>query len=242
MKFLKKHSGLLYVLLSAVMLLFTLLAYHDMQVAEGVGHYFALKAGNADRVPFDLAADLVRMVGILFFLLLSTVLTGHKGSASFFRLLSVWAALMPMVSMGALVSLTEGFGSELWKITLQESGLAESFWWGELELERLLLIWIPMLCMLAAGLASAGQKVMVRWYKVCFAAAGVLVAVILIFPGLLAVWQFFICYLLLLCCFDMWERLQVCFPQWEYWGLCLFGLMWLRGIYRLWELLSVSHV
>lgn len=242
MKLLRKHSGLLYVLLSVMILLLTAWAYHDMQTAEGVGLYFALKAGNADRMPFDIAADFVRMGGILFFLIAACVLTGHKGSAAFFRLLSVWAALMPMVSMGALVPLTEGFGSKLWKTSLEESRLVDSFWWGETELKSILLIWIPMICMLVAGLISAGHRVMALRYKVCLGIAGILVVMIFTFPGLFAVWQFFLCYLLLLICFDLWERLKDCCPEWEKWSMCLFGLMWLRGIYRMLELLSVSHV
>lgn len=242
MKLMKKHSGFLYVLLSAIMLLLNVLAYHDMQTAEGVGLYFALKAESADRIPYDIAADLIRMGGILLFLILPCLLTGHKGSAAFFRLLSVWAALMPVVSMGALVPLTEGFGSGLWKMSFEESGIVTKFWQGETELEQILLIWIPMLCLLAAGLAAAGQKVMMRWYKVCFWIACLLLVMILVFPGLLAVWQFFLCYLFLLCCFDLWERLQACYPEWEIPALCLSGLMWLRGVYCLLELLSVSHL
>lgn len=242
MKRWKKYSGFCYILFSVIMLLLCLLAYHDMQTAEGVGLYFALKAGNSSRLPFDIAADVVRMGSILLFLILSCVCTGHKGCGVFFRLLSVWVALMPMVSMGALVPLTEGFGGQLWTLSLKESRIVDSFWWGETEFGVLLLLWLPMLCMLAAGLVSSGQKLMLRWYKVCLAAVVLLLVMILMFPGLFAVWQFLVCYALLLCCFDMWERLQEGSVEWRKWSILLFALMWLRGVWRMLELLSVSHV
>lgn len=240
--FWKKYSKLIFLLVSAISLLLYLFAYHDMQTAEGVGLYFAIRMNQADKVPFDFAADVVRMGGTLLLLLLPCLLQKHRGTDSFWRLLSAWMALMPVVSMAELIPLFDRTRGNLWKISLEESGLWESFWVGDLELARLLLIWLPWMCVMMAGLALAKHKVILRWYKVVWGIAIFLLVMLSVFPGLLAVWQFAVLYLVLLVVFDLWERLLECYPKAQLCGMCLFGLLWFRGIYRLLELMSASHI
>ena len=54
--------------------------------------------------------------------------------------------------------------------------------------------------------------------------------------------NYFVRYLLLIYGFALWEQLYETKPQYEGWGWLIFGILGLRGIYIMAELMSVYHV
>lgn len=196
------------------------LAIHDMQFAEGVGLYFALKAGK-DRLLFDLSVDGLAAAALLFLVTLPCLLLKRGGMTVRLRFLLAFLSFMPTLSMAYLIHL------------MQEE--------AEIALNQPVFVLqtvLPLLCLLAAGVAiPQGEKVWKRWYSRCCAGAVLLFAAALLVPNLQQLLYFFIVYLLLFVCFDLWERLWLKYPALNTWGWILFGGLALRAFYVLSEVL-----
>lgn len=196
------------------------LAIHDMQFAEGVGLYFALKA-EKDRLLFDLSVDGLAAAALLFLVTLPCLLLKRREMTVRLRFLIAFLAFMPTLSMAYLIHLMQ----EEAEITLSSP-------------VYVLQTILPLLCLLAAGGAvSQGEKVWKRWYSLCCAGAVLLFAAALLVPNLQQLLYFFIVYLFLLICFDLWERLWLKYPALNTWGWIFFGGLALRAFYVLSEVL-----
>lgn len=232
-------------ILAAAAFFLALAAIHDMQTAEGVGLYFALKRGS-DRLPYDLAADAVAAFGLLIAILVPAFVLRHKGIASIYRLLAAFLAFMPRLSMAYLLdpfSADTEFSIEGILPVLQ-------------TIAPLVCVLAPALCLAgrsasagegtqAGASASAGEvaqaggreNVWRRWYSLCGLAAALMLAAALIFPALQQLCSFLLSYLLLLVCFDLWERLYARYPALNRWGWILFGGLGFRAVYVLAEVM-----
>lgn len=200
-----------------VMAVFTI---HDMQFAEGVGLYFALKA-EKDRLLFDVSVDGLAAAALLFLVTLPCLLLKRREMTARLRFLIAFLAFMPALSMAYLIHPMQ----EETEITLSSP-------------VYVLQMILPFLCLLAAGVAiSQGEKVWKRWYSLCCAGAALLFAAALLVPNLQQLLYFFIVYLLLLICFDLWERLWLKYPALNTWGWILFGGLFLRAFYVLSEVM-----
>lgn len=216
-----------------------LVAYHDMQTADGVGLYLAMKAGAESRLPYDVLCDVLRLAGLLAMLVISCVLTRNKNLSSFSRLLFAWLAFMPIFSMAEVLHFPD---EAILHMSFAESGLWEHFQIGESELLATFCVWIPMICLLFAANRLSGNKIREKWYLPVVAVQMISAGAILIMPGWASLFREVICYLLLLMCFDLWEKWLHENVQLQKWSSALFGLMWLRGIWRLMELMSVKII
>lgn len=226
---LQKYDNWIAGLLALANLAFATAALHDMQTAEGVGLYFALKQGT-DRLPFDLSVDMTALLGLLCLTLLPCVLLRHGNVVGFCRLLIGFLAFMPALSMAYLLNplgAEEIFSPELFLSVLQ--------------------IPIPFLGLLAAALAlgddAAGESggldgsAWKRWYSLCCLAAVLLAAGAFCQPSLQPLFVFVLTYLLLIVSFDLWERLFMRYPALNLWGWALFGGLELRAVYVLAEIM-----
>ena len=190
---------------------FVVSTLHEMQKAEGIGLYWALKAGM-ERGGFDIAVDVAAALSLLLLTGLPCLILGYRSISAFFRFLIGFVAFMPRISMAYLIHLFD-------------SGLRT------VSCDRLLFVLqtvIPFGCVLLAAV-SAGEKPWKKWYTVCCAAAAVLGVVS-------AVWESeafgaVVTYLLLLVCFDLWERLINQNPKFAGLRWILFGGMWIRAVY-----------
>lgn len=190
---------------------FVMSTLHEMQKAEGIGLYWALKAGM-ERGGFDIAVDVAVALALLLLTGLPCLILGYRSVSAFFRFLIGFVVFMPRISMAYLIHLFD-------------SGLLT------VSYDRLLFILqtvIPFGCVLLAAVA-AGEKPWKKWYTVCCVAAAVLGVVS-------AVWESeafgaVVTYLLLLVCFDVWERLINQNPKFAGLSWILFGGMWIRVVY-----------
>lgn len=170
MKTAEKHwEKWIYMLISIGAFAMVLAAVHDMQTAQGIGLYFAMLAGNENRMIFDILTDglAVGITGLL--LLVPCLVSGHRSIGSFLRLFSAFMAFMPILDFSVMIHLFDGKG-----------GFPA---WGELL-------------------------------------------------------RFVIIYLLLLWCFNRWEKWYQKVPGLDKWGWILFGCFWLRGLYRIIVIMS----
>lgn len=202
-------------------------AVHDMQLAEGVGLYFALKLGK-ERLLFDIIVDILAASGLLLLISLPCLFLKHRKMEALLRFLLVFLSFMPALSMAYLLH------------PLQ----AEAEISIELSASVLQMV-LPFLCLLAvtvqasssAALSAVTEKSWKRWYSVCCAGAAILFAVTLFIPSLQQLFYFILIYLLLLICFDLWERLYLKYPSLDTWGRILFGGLTFRAFYVLSEVL-----
>lgn len=198
---------------------FVVSTMYEMQKAEGVGLYFALKAGM-ERGGFDVAVGVAAALALLLFTGLPCLILRHRSVCAAFRFFVCFTALMPRLSMAYLLHV---FASGVRTVS-----------YG-----RLLFIIqtvIPFGCVLLAVLAT-GEKPWKKWYTVCCAAAAALSAVS-------AVWESealgaVITYLLLLICFDVWERVLKLYPTFVNFSWIIFGGMWIRTVYSMLYIKSI---
>lgn len=186
---------------------------HQMQTSEGVGLYYALKAGM-DREGFDVAVDVIIALALLMLVGLPCLILRHCERGAFLRFLVAFLAFMPRLSTAYLV---HWFDASTWIVDHQ----------NQMSVLRTV---IPFGCVLLAAV-SVYEKPWKRWYTgFCLA------AVVLGAGG--GFWETellgaVMTYLLLLVCMDAWERLLKLCPKLKEWNWILTGGLWLRAIYCL---------
>lgn len=247
--------------LAAATLLFACLTFHDMQTSEGIGLYFAMRAGAQNRKIFDFLADGARMLCLWAAVFLPCFVSGRRRPDAFFRLLAAYLAFLPTVSAASLVHLADGTE----KIALR-AAVSAGEWGGALAeglavMAPALSAGVPLL-LLAAGArkmwgesgvgaenaqreAGSGLGAAARGKAGSgLGAAACLLAVAgaVLFPALAELCAYALAYVLLLYGFGLWERLWDAEPELRTWGWILFGIFWLRGVYRMIEVMSVYHI
>lgn len=208
-----RYCSLVMIMLWAVTFGFLIYTLHQMQTAEGIGLYYALKAGM-ERGGFDVAVDVVMALVLLLLVGLPCLILHHRSGGAFFRFLVGFLAFTPRLSMAYLVHL---FASGI-RVTAYDNMIAA------------LRTVIPFGCVLLA-VVSVYEKPWKKWYTTLCLAAVVLGA-----GG--SFWETellgaVVIYLLWLVCFDAWERLLVLCPKLKGWNGILMGGLWLRAIYCL---------
>lgn len=208
------------------------LALHDMQTAEGVGLYIALSLQSKNRLLFDLLVDGLGAAVLL--LCAAAPCMGKKGKwRKMFFLLVAYVALMPTVSLASLVHLFSD--QENYRIC---SGMVELLK-GLEHIAPVVGFWLPTLCLLlAAGrLQEKSRKMSIR-QRIFLIVQPVLAIFTVLFPGFASHLSFVMQYLFLLSAFEAWERLHENAEKYSPWEIVLFGGLWLRGGYVLFELMS----
>lgn len=190
---------------------------HDMQMAEGVGLFFALKAGK-DRLLFDLAVDVAGGLGLSLLIAVPCLVLGYWDFPALLRFLLVYLSLMPTLSMAYLLDPLGG-----------EEGLRLQ------PLFVLLQTVIPFLCLWVAILGREAWK---KWYGVCAGCAALLCLAGFFVQPLQPLFQFIMTYLLLLMGFDLWERVWKKYPALNTWGWILFGGLGFRAFYVLSQVMA----
>lgn len=198
---------------------FVVSTLYEMQKAEGVGLYFALKAGM-ERAGFDMAVGVTAALALLLLTGLPCLILRHRSLSAVFRFFVSFTAFMPRLSMAYLLHV---FASGVRTVSYD-------------RLLFILQILVPFGCVLLAAVAVS-EKPWKRWYTVCCVAAVAIGAVS-------AVWESeamgaVIIYLLLLICFDLWERMLELYPTFAGFSWILFGGLWIRAVYSMLYIKSI---
>lgn len=191
------------------------LTIHDMQTAEGVGLYFALKLGRG-RLAFDAAADLLGVLGLLCLAVIPCRILRYRSLGASLRFLLLFLAFMPALSMAYLID------------PFQETDAA----FPDLLLFVLQSL-LPFACLTAIALWTVVPSFWKKWYGVCCGAAVLLAVFSFCVPTLQQLSNFVLVYLILLVCFDLWECLCGHYPALEKWRWILFGGLGCRAFYTL---------
>lgn len=205
-----RYTNWIAVLLGLTAFLGALSGVHQMQMAEGIGLYWALKAGVKQQV-FDILTDLSAAFAMILLVILPCVILRHRSIRSAFRFLTGFLAFMPSLSMSYLIHLFDEGGRSI-------------------DPEFLLSVYsllLPFACLLLLGVGCF-EKPWKKWYGVLGLTALAL--------GIGTFWEagilgFLLAYVLLVVCFDAWERLLALCSRLEIFGWILFGGLWLRAVY-----------
>lgn len=238
---LKLYQNILYLTCSLGALGLALYTLHDMQTAEGAGLYLSLLYGQTNRILFDLLVDIMGMLVFWAILLLPCLLLKHLNSGSFFRLLAVFLAIMPIAHPGDAVHL----GNKLIHLQLRESllngDLMHILFMECVPAFEVIKYTIPFLILLIftnknLHLPNLQQK------KLLFSCILVLFILYLLFDNIEETTLYLLHYFLLIWCFGEWETTCKHSPRFANWSLILFIGCLLRGIYRMLEMVSHAHL
>ena len=227
-------TGIL-VLATFVMILLTM---HDMQTAQGVGLYLSILGGYKSRIIFDIIVDVLGMILLAIYLFVPCFLLGRLNIKSIFRLLAAYLALLPGVDLGKLVHIFDTSEAFSQGQPFVEGGFLASFLSGMREISPVLRLWLPVFCLMLIGNRIIGSIELKRWERNILWLQIPLLLGVFLFPSISPYLSFIMQYLLLIICFDIWERWYKVSSNIEKWGAILFGGLWLRGVYLMIEVMS----
>lgn len=222
-------------------LLLCYFALHDVQMAQGAGLYLSIQF-QGNRSTYDFLVELAGMLLLFVAILIPCLAFKRVRPDSIFRFLSVYLALIPMVYPATLVHLTNtlkdlqfrDFGAVPNPATEVLAGIADT-----LFLFRMVIPFLVIL--LAINHAHAPAKLQ-KWQVVVLIAETFFILLYFLLPGLAEETAYFMNYFLLIWCFYEWEIICEQNPRFALWGNILFGGCLLRGIYRIIDLMSNSHL
>lgn len=226
-------------ILSLGTFLMILLTIHDIQTAQGVGLYLSLLGSFHSRIIFDIIVDVMGIVLLALLLFIPCFLLGWLNAESFFRLLAAYLALLPSVDLAAIVHFFDSPGIFSLRQALVEGNVLEFFFSGMKEISPILRLWLPLFCLLLMGNHILGSKGLKRWQNRILLCQIPLLLGVFLFPVISSFLSFIMQYLLLLVCFDIWERWYKTYSNMHLLETIIFGGFWLRGIYLMIEVMSV---
>ena len=231
----EKYLKPINIVLITALFLCCLYALHDMQTAQGIGLFFSMQLGMSNRLPMDVAVDVLGMVAFALLIYLPCVKLQHKSVAAFLRLLIVYVAVVPQLSLASVLALVQRYEP----VYIWDIGLLNGLWQWFYSAASFLQVWIPAFVVLAA-LAKANEcTVIAGWQKRILRIQAVLLLVLLCMPSAENVILYLCGYLGVLVAFDCWERLMEENAKVAAWLSVPFALLLLRGIYRILILVSM---
>ena len=238
----QKYTKWIYLLLTAGAFALAYLTLHDLQTAEGAGLYLSLKYGQSDRKGFDILVDIVGMLLLFAALFLPCLALKRLQSDSFFRITCVYLAFMPIMRPGVTVHLVDNLLNLKLRPSLPENNLTQLLLEGFADTVIVLRTELPLFLLLLMMTHSHGLSNLQKWQKIVIFSTFCLCIINFLFPAIAQETAYFMHYGLIIWCFSEWEKICERFPKFASWGNILFGGCYLRGIYRMIELMSTSHL
>lgn len=243
----RKNSYL--ICLCCCLLLFAgaMIAYHDIQIAQGAGLYLAGKYGSSNRVPFDILMDFIGGLAILLCIFCPLLIVKNKTPETLLRFTTIFLAFVPLINPGDLVHI----GSHLSNWQIREAFLSGNFFQELIislsEPMKTLILEIPLLILMLMVNAGHGEHKIKAWQKIMFIFSAVCIILYLLFPGFQEYTVFLMHYALILVLFDETEFFlnQADIKQNKsFTGLSwiFFGICGLRGIFKMIDLLQNTHL
>ncbi|MBQ7774931.1 MAG: hypothetical protein IJ379_03335 [Lachnospiraceae bacterium] len=226
---------------SLAALMLALYTLHDLQTAEGAGLYLSMVFGHPNRTLFDILVDIVGMLFFLTALLLPCLFMKRLCLESFFRFLAVYTAFMPIMHPGKVVHLADSFLNITFRQSLLDKSWGQAFFIECAPIFDLLKYLAPLLLILWSinkAHRNAAQTIS-RIYLPCTIA---LFIAYILFDSISDTILYLFGYLLLIQCFREWEQICKRLSRFENFSLILFFGCLLRGIYRMLESISLSHL
>lgn len=214
---------------------------HDMQTAEGAGLYLSIMYGQTSRIPFDIMVDIMGMLLLLALVLLPCLMLKYLRLDSFFRLLTVYLAFIPTAHPGKAVHLI----NDLLNINLRTNILEGNF------LQLIFVDYAPLFDMLKFNLpfllllVSTNHFLKIQGFqkkKLFVPCILIMLAIYLLFENLAETALYLFSFFLLVWMFGEWEVTCKHSSRFANWSLILFIGCLLRGIYRMLELISHTHM
>lgn len=238
----KENAGWIAVFLSLATLIAVLMTVHDVQTAQGIGLYLSQFVLDGSRMVFDILVDTLAVTVLVLLLIVPCFFLSLLKPECFFRLLAVCLALLPEVDLGRLVHIFDQPGPFALQQSIIEGDVLAAFFYGMKEMEPVLQLGIPVLCLLLIGNHAAGKNFMKKWYKTILWYEIPLCLGVFLFPVIAPFLSFFMQYFLLIVCFDSWEQWYQEHLIMRRWGMVLFGGFWLRSVYLMIQAMSVWKI
>ena len=233
---LAKYNKLVNFIFAAIILLVCMYALHDMQTAEGIGLFFAMKLGVEQCLFVDVAVDLLCIGALVLLVYLPVKYLKPVTEGACLRLLIGYLAVVPSLSLSELIGLFGANGKEFfWDMGILTTWEA---WTNIYLLLPFLQMWIPLFLILFAVSCTQYDFTLKKWHRVFLTSQLVMIGILIILPQAENLVLYLFGYFGLLIAFDCWEYLYERTPQWKKWYNLFFVLMLLRGIYRIVVLMS----
>lgn len=208
-----------------------LAAVHDMQTAKGVGLYLSMKFGS-DRKVWDFVADGIRLLGLMLCVMFPALLLKKWELGCIFRIMVTELALLPVFDEATFLHFLLDENVLRFQAVLGRESLV-------LSLQRLtesLGIILPilfLLCMAASVKGSDSTSLGRRRTAAVLVLSAVLLLIDVVLPGLSFAAAFLLCYLPV--CLICWKAEKVFADngKTQMASLALYGLLWLRVVYRM---------
>lgn len=233
------------ILLTLLLFGFGMIAYHDLQIAQGAGLYLATELGHSDRVPFDRLMDVIGGLSIIICIILPPLLLKKRTAEAILHFTIYFLALSSIVQPGNLVHIASQFTN--WQLRQE---LFSGNFAGELivhltEPLAVLLFEVPLIIVFFAVNKNAACHSLSVWKKILLWASLFLPVIFVLFPGFHEYTLFVLHYFLLIILFDESE----CFFEHinkdkseKVIKIFFFGILILRIIYRVLSLLQNTHL
>lgn len=238
----KSISAILLVLL---LFGFAMIAYHDLQIAQGAGLYLAAELGHPSRAPFDLLMDVLGGLSIIICIIIPPLLLKKRTAEAILHFTIYFLALSSIIQPGNLVHITSQFTN--WELRQE---LFSGNFAGELivhltEPLAVLLLEVPLIIVFFTVNKNVTSRSLSVWKKILLWISLLLPVMFVLFPGFHEYTLFVLHYFLLIILFDESE----CFFEHmnkdkseKVIKLLFFGILALRIIYRVLFLLQNTHL
>ncbi len=242
-----KYAHIIAGILFLILLCSAAYALYDVQTAQGVGLYLSMQFD----IPYTAVMDILSTAAFMMILLLLIILPGvflkHRSTASCLRFLSLYLAFIPAISTAYLIHLPDN--SELFHLhPAFTSGPLGQVWSDAFAcLAPILQIILPVLILLYGchfalnkntELTASTEPLLPIWHRVLILLSLFLLVTVILFPELTPVSEYTIWYLLMLICFDLWEKMIAGKPHLQSACHIITAVLIFRSIYRLLELMS----
>lgn len=206
---------------------------YDMQVAEGMGLYFAMQVGTDNRMIFDILVEAVGMAALLavtglVFVLLARKNPAFKTPEHFFKILVSYLAFMPSISMSYLLHLfvTPKLNAEFDAEVI--FGNVESVFSNMKSLMLVAILSGGVYCVMEQQKLARAHYIILVCSVACMMLAIVLGNYTQLFGYLAA-------YALVILLIDFWNRINL--VNWP-----IYGLLFIQSIYNMYCVLAKYHL
>lgn len=240
-------TGPIAIILSIILLMVCTYALWDVQTAQGVGLYLAIRIGSEHTPGLDMLCAGVFIFFLLLMILLPCLLLKHRSPLAFLRLFALYLAFIPAISTAYLVHLTDGplfvIAPELWP-GLSPTALYKATGY----LFPLLQFAIPAFAILygcryalTENRIKEGSKSILTLqpeHVILISAVSLLLVATILFYPISPLTEYLLWYILLLTLFHRWENIIAASSRLQWASHILTFLLLSRGIYRIMELIS----
>lgn len=242
-----KTAYLLYTPALLILLALALLAFHDVQTAQGVGLYYAYKTGYDNRFPFDLLVDCIGGFFIIILILIPVILLKKGKIDSVFRFSLLFFAMASFINPASIVHIVSNLCNLAIRTSLVNGNIGAGLIDGLSGSLEYLWIELPLFALTLMMNKQNKNYVAKMWKKIFLVFAFICLICFVLFPSIAEYTLFLMNYAVLIVIFDEAELLvENCLSKntrcTKYISLLIYGILGLRSIYRMVDLMQHTHM